>query len=225
MRAFPALLCCALLAASADARADGRTVAVGLETSLNGLYITERGIRATYEHPLARGLHIGLGGVYLPRRDGPDLKWLSHDLQGSLDLNADISRQRWRGDLSLHWSPFAITTARHEGHLALHTGYGLARTDDDLELLRQEGQSYAEATEHQIIPTMRWGLFADLGGPRLRARVGLERVARVETFSSTTLEMRKLLVLSVSLVLRSPFPPPDPDERTDQTYEGDGPAR
>jgi hypothetical protein len=224
MRTFPALLCCVLLAASADARAEGRTVAVGWEARVFDPWAWEQGLRGTLELPLAHRLHLGLGGALTPRRalEDPMTVPLS---EARNHIIPSVTTQRWRGTLGLHWSPFGITTDRLEGHLALRTGLGLVGTQDDLEALHQEGEPYAEATEHQIHPTANLGLFLDLGGPRLRGRVGLERVRWIETVSSTELELHRPLLFSLSLVLRSPFPPPDPDERTDQTYEGDGPAR
>jgi hypothetical protein len=224
MRTFPALLCCVLLAASADARAEGRTVAVGWEARVFDPWAWEQGLRGTLELPLAHRLHLGLAGA-LPLASPHDPPLTTTLVEPDNHIIPTVTTQRWRGTLGLHWSPFTVTTQRLEGHLALRTGLGLVGTQDDLEALHQEGEPYAEATEHQIHPTANLGLFLDLGGPRLRGRVGLERVRWIETVSSTSLELHRPLMLSLALVLRSPFPPPDPDELTDQTYEGDGPAR
>ena len=123
-------------------------------------------------------------------------------LEENNDVFGTISRMRWRTDLAAHWSPFAVETDRLDGHLGLRTGFGLLRTHDDLAMLQQEGDPYAEASELELHPTMLWGLFVELGGERVRGRVGLERVDWVETLSSTTLEMHRNLMLSGEVVLR-----------------------
>jgi hypothetical protein len=196
------LLIAALLAMPHAAVAGTLTLAVGPQVCVNDPILLEKGLGGTVELPLGTGLHLALSGAgYL---NGGEADW--SPLQAQLDhdnhVAGSISRMRWRSDLAAHWSPFPIETDQLVGHLGLRTGFGLLRTQDDLALLQQEGDEYAEASELELHPTMLWGLFMELGSDRLRGRVGLERMVWVETVSSTTLEMHRNLMLSAEVVVR-----------------------
>lgn len=219
------LLLVALIAMPNLALAGTLTLAVGPQVCVNDPLLVERGLGGTLELPIGTGLHLALGGAgYL---DGGRGDW--SPLQAQLDhdnhVSGSISRMRWRSDLAAHWSPFTVETERLEGHIGLRTGFGLLRTQDNLALMQQEGDPYAEATELELHPTMLWGLFMELGSDRLRGRVGLERMVWVETISSTTLEMHRNLMLSGEVVVRWGLGAREPDpvetaQRTEDEEEG-----
>ena len=79
-------------------------------------------------------------------------------------------------------------------------GMGVVRTVDDLAIMGQEDDPWAQATAVQLHPTTRYGGGARIMmGPNVAVRVEARSLVYIETVSGTVLEMKNNLLLQVGV--------------------------
>ncbi len=188
-------------------------ITLGPQATLNDPHLIQKGLGGSVGLEVAPPLRLTLSGAGYLDRGEADWRPFTAQLRDENQITPLMTRMRWRAELGPEWT--ALRTRGRlpptspnvwEGCLGLSAGFGLVRTSDTFSdpLARDDwgDDLYFQTTVEQLQPTMNLGLFMELGGPHTRGRLGAKRVEWVDTFSATTLEMHRELLVEGAVVVR-----------------------
>ncbi len=157
------------------------------------------GLQAGWHAADIFSLELNLG--FSPMLGEADWKPITAELIENNHVSPDLSRLTWFGGAGLGFAPihgkFAVGQRIVHYDIFGSFGMGVVRTVDDLEVIGADDDPWAQATQHQLHPTTRYGGGARVVlGPNVAVRVEARSLVYIETIFGTTLEMKNnMLVL------------------------------
>jgi hypothetical protein len=191
-----------VLPSSSEAAEPAVAMSLGTSTSENFLRTSMLSLAA--ELHASPNVCFGLQGtVNLASIPGGDSDWtpLVRSLIETAQVSPDFSRVRWYAHPYLQLRPlYAELPGGRSSALLARAGVGVVSTEDDLSALQAEGDAWAEATAHQLHPTITWGLAGEIAGRHLALRGWLGAVSFLETVQSEKIQHKSHRMVAAEVV-------------------------